>query len=187
MAFTSFDEFVQREQQAVKVLDEQPVDWQAQKSEWLRYLDELFAKIVEFLDLYVAQGQVTIEYKPIELNEEYIGPYSAREMIITIGSKVIKLEPIGTNLVGSKGRVDAFGPLARVQLLLMDRNVKSPADIFRFSVTIDGRPLTPPTPKSDPSSKIDWTWKIATRPPNLTFVDIDKDTFLNLLLEVSNG
>ena len=183
MATTTFDEFVRREQQSVQKLDDQPIDWQAEKAEWLTYLDELFAKVTEFLKPYVAQGQVSIAHKQVELNEEFIGPYSAKAMTITIGSKVIQLEPIGTYFVGSKGRVDVLGPFGHARLLLIRKSAKSASDLIHVSVSFNGKLAAPPSLPS----KVDWAWKIASRPPKREFIELEKETFLNLLLEVSNG
>jgi hypothetical protein len=184
MAITAFDDFVRREQRSAQDLDDQPIDWQANKAEWLAHLDELFAMVGEFLKTYVAQSQVSIAYKQVELNEEYIGPYSAKAMVISIGSKVIKLEPIGTMLIGSKGRVDVSGPFGHVQLLLLSKTAKSASDLIHVSVSFDGVPALPP-PR--PQSKIEWAWKIVSRPPRREFIELNKETFLSLLLEVSNG
>ena len=185
MATTTFDDFVRREQRSAQVLDDQPIDWQAEKAEWLAYLDELFTMVDEFLKTYVAQGQVSIAYNQVELNEEFIGPYAAKAMTIRIGSKVIQLEPIGTNLIGTKGRVDVSGPLGNARLLLLRKAAKSASDLIHISVSFNGQ--LPASPPSRPPAKPDWTWKIVLRPPTQRFVDLEKEAFLNLLLEVSNG
>ncbi|MGD1102434.1 MAG: hypothetical protein ABSA59_10240 [Terriglobia bacterium] len=185
MADKSFDNFVRREQQAVKVSDQNPVDWQAEKTAWLRHLEELFTQVEGYLKPYVDAGQVVIRYRSINLNEEYIGLYSTKEMIITIGSKTIKLEPIGTLIVGSKGRVEVAGPRARAQLLLLDSKVRSTSQLIHVSVSINGGLPSPPPRK--PPSNIKWVWRIVTRPPQREIIEINKDNFLNLLVEISNG
>jgi len=185
MADKRFDEFVQRENQEALVLDQEPIDWQAEKGEYLRHVEGLFSKISEFLKPYVVHGQVKIAYQPIALNEEHIGPYSAKEMLITIGSKIIKLEPIGANILLSKGRVDVVGPLFRAQLLLLNSNIRTNLQRILAPGSINGGRLSELQPETSP--KIEWTWKIATRPPNRAFADLSKENFLDLLLEVSNG
>jgi hypothetical protein len=185
MADMSFDDFVLREQQAVKVSDQKPVDWQAEKAAWLRHLEELFTQVNGYLKPYVDAGQVVIEYRTIDLSEEYIGRYSAKEMIITIGSKTIKLEPIGALIIGSKGRVEVAGPRARAQLLLLDSKVRSTSQLIHVSVSINGGLPSPPPP--EPPSDIKWVWRIVTRPPRREIIKINKDNFLNLLVEISNG
>jgi len=41
----------------------------------------------------------------VELDEEQIGSYQAPQMIVTIGRKAVRLEPVGTFIIGAKGRV----------------------------------------------------------------------------------
>jgi hypothetical protein len=185
MGNNSFDEFVRREQQAAKVTGEKPVDWQAEKAAWLQHLEELFTQVNGYLKPYVDAGQVAIDYQTIDLNEDYIGRYSAKEMIITVGSKTIKLEPIGTFIVGSKGRVEVAGPLARAQLLLLDSRVRSMSQLIHVSVSVNGGLPSPPS--HEPPSDIKWVWKIVTRPPRREIIEFNKDSFLNVLVEISNG
>ena len=185
MANTSFDEFVQREQQAIKIREEKPVDWEAEKDAWLRNLDKLFDMVNGFLKPYIEAGQVSISYRDIKLNEEYIGSYLAKEMLVTIGRKTVRLVPIGTLLIGSKGRVDIEGPVARAQLILLNSEVKSLSQLLHVSVSTDGKPASPPASKKP--SQINWVWRILTRPPRREIVEISKESFLNLLTEISNG
>jgi hypothetical protein len=185
MASTSFDDFVRRQSEAVKLSDETPIDWQGRKADWLRNLDSLYGQVNQYLKSYVEAGDIVVNFRTVNLNEEYIGPYSAKEMIITIGGKIIKLEPIGTLLIGSKGRVDAVGPLARAQLVLLNAEIKFLSQLIHVSVSVGGKPLTPPPTK--PRSDIKWTWKIVTRPPRREVIELNKESFLNLLMEISNG
>lgn len=184
-ASTSFDDFVRRQSEAVKLSDQTPIDWQVQKTDWLRNLENLYDQVSQYLKPYVEAGDIVINFQTVNLNEEYIGPYSAREMIITIGGKVIKLEPVGTFLLGSRGRVDVVGPLARARLILLDAEVKSLPRQIQAYVIVDGKPCLPPPPK--PRSDIKWAWKIAMRPPRRDVVELNKESFLDLLMEISNG
>ena len=185
MMDTSFDNFVRREQQAVNIADEKPMDWQAEKNNWLEYLDELFAQVRGYLKPYVDEGQVVIDHHSIDLNEDNIGLYSVPEMIIIIGSKTIKLEPIGTFIIGSKGRVDVVGPVARAQLLLLNSEVRSMSQLIHVSVSMNSGPSLPPAPKS--TSEVKWVWRIVTRPPEREILEVNKENFLSLLVEIANG
>jgi len=185
MASRAFDEFVQREQESAKRSEGVADDWEVERKEWLRRLEELFAQVSEYLREYVDAGQITVSYRNIELNEEYVGPYTARAMAIAIGSKTIVLEPIGTFLVGSKGRVDVVGPVARGRLMLLDSEMKSLSQLLHVSVGINAE-LPTLRPAKSPSD-IRWVWRIVPRPPGREVVEINKDTFLSLLLEIANG
>jgi hypothetical protein len=179
----SFDDFVRREQQAVR--DQNATDWAAEKEAWIESLDSLFIQVSGYLREYVEAGQVSINYTEIELNEENIGSYAARKMFVTIGTKTVVLEPIGTLLVGSKGRVDVVGPLSKAQLLLLDSEARSVQELFRVSVSV-GRATPPPRPPG-PSKPIRWIWRIVTKPPRMEIIEITKDSFLSLLTELANG
>jgi hypothetical protein len=185
MPKTSFDEFVRREQQAATSLNETPIDWLGEKNDWLQHLNELFTRVTGFLHEYVTAGQVAIDYGQIELNEDNIGPYAAPTMIVKIGRKTITLEPVGTLLIGSKGRVDVVGPLGRVQLLLLDSEVRSLSDLIHVSVSIEGGPPSPPGSKR--RAEIKWVWRIVTRPPTTAILEVNRDNFLSLLTELANG
>jgi hypothetical protein len=106
-------------------------------------------------------------------------------MVITIGSKTITLEPVGTLIVGSKGRVEVAGPLARAQLLLLDSRVKSTSELIHVDVSIGSGPSSPPP--HEPPRDIEWVWRIVTRPPRREILELNKESFLNLLVEISNG
>jgi hypothetical protein len=184
MASKSFDEFVRQEQEAVKVSREKPVDWQAEKNAWLHHLELLYAEVIGYLKPYEGSG-VTVAPRPIELSEDYIGRYSADALDITIGSKTITLEPVGTLLVGSKGRVEVIGPLARAQLLLLDSRVKSVSQLIHVSFSVGNGPPSPLP--HEPPPDIGWVWRIVTRPPRREILELNKESFLNLLMEISNG
>jgi hypothetical protein len=78
----NFDEFVKRQQSLAP-------DWKEwgtrQRDEWLRYLENLYAKIESFLDIYLSANQVRCEYLPLTLNEENIGTYATRRMVLHVG------------------------------------------------------------------------------------------------------
>jgi len=174
MSMGSFDDFVQREQEAARRADEASIDWQAEKDQWLYQLDNLYGRINGFLKPYIDAGQVSITDSEIELNEDHIGLYSVRMRTIVIGTKSVTIEPLGTLQTGSRGRVDVVGTVARARLSLLAGATESmliPSSNVRTNSTIqrltDGR----------------WNWKIVTR----DVLDLNRETFLNLLLEVANG
>ncbi|MGC2637028.1 MAG: hypothetical protein WA294_07600 [Acidobacteriaceae bacterium] len=174
MSLASFDEFVQREHEAARRAEEASIDWQAEKEQWLYQLDLLYSRISAFLKPYLEAGQITMTDSQVELNEEHLGLYAVQQKTITIGTKSVTLEPLGTLQAGSRGRVDVVGPLSRVQMSLLDSGTESmliPSTIDRSSSAIkrltEGR----------------WNWKIITR----DVLDLNRDTFLNVLLEVANG
>jgi hypothetical protein len=180
----TFDEFVrgQQENEAYAAL----VDWGKKRDEWLDHLEHLYSRIESFLGKYVSSGQVRYEYRPVELNEEDIGSYSAKQMVLRIGRQEVDLVPIGTRLVGAKGRVDVSGPAGKIQILLVDGKAPGAADVFfRTKVGVGGRLLAPGESSDEP--QIEWEWKILKRPPERRFVALTQETFYDVIVEVTNG
>jgi hypothetical protein len=174
MSMGSFDDFVQREHEAARKADEASINWPAEKEQWLYQLDTLYARIGGFLKPYVDAGQISMSESDIDLNEEHIGLYPVKTKTIVIGTKTITLEPLGTVVAGSRGRVDVVGPLTRAQLSLLESGTESflvPSTNARGSSTLkrltEGR----------------WNWKIITRDT----LDLNRENFLKVILEVANG
>jgi hypothetical protein len=178
----TFDEFVSRQQEPVP--ETTSINWEERRDEWLTHLDSLYSKVESFLSKYVSSGQIRYEYRPIELNEQYIGSYAAKQMVLKIGRQEVDLVPIGTLLIGSKGRVDVRGPAGRAQMLLVDAEVSDPRSLIHVTVGVGGKP---PAAPSRPPRQIEWEWKIVTRPPERRFIRITQETFFNLVMEVANG
>lgn len=186
-ADTLFKDFVQRQQHPRS--SDEAVDWNKERDEWLGYLQQLYERIAEYLDEYIKGGTIKLRELMIELNEENIGAYKAKRLVIAIGAQEIVFTPVGTLLIGSKGRVDVVGSAGNSRLVLIDKNLTHPRQMFRVTVTTippGGSPT--PSPEPTPSPKeIEWAWKIVSRPPAMQFIELNKETFFELLMEVSNG
>ncbi|HML16446.1 MAG TPA: hypothetical protein VK419_05450 [Bryobacteraceae bacterium] len=175
-----FGEFVKREQTASAQTRSE--DWIKERDDFLAYLSELYAQIRSFLDEYVRSGGIKIDCRDFPLNEENIGSYTAPQMIIRIGGKEITLTPAGTLLIGAKGRVDIAGPAGRSRLVLVDRDASGPA----IKVTVRRGQAEAPAANALPRN-IKWSWKIATSPPGIQYIELTKEEFSRMLLEVVNG
>jgi hypothetical protein len=179
METRDFDKFVASQQDA-----DTETDWEGVRDEWLRDLDSLYVKVREFLREYVADGSISYSFAAIQLAEENIGTYSAMKMDIKIGKQRVSLVPVGTLLIGSKGRVDAVGSAGRALILLVNQKARSAADLIKVTVNIRGS--APPSPPRQ-RQPISWAWKIATNAPHRKFVDLEKEAFLTLLMEIANA
>jgi hypothetical protein len=185
---TAFDDFVRQQQQLAAEAatgDQTPFDPKKELKDWLSRLDLLFLQINdEFLADYIRAGTVSTKLERIELNEEFSGPYIAPKMIIRIGLEEIKLLPIGTMLIGSKGRVDVVGRAGTSRLVLVNKKVRSANQLVSVTIVDPTNPI--PTKRPVPQH-IEWAWKIVSRPPTLSFIELNKESFLELMLEVSNA
>ena len=177
---SEFDAFVKRQQQSAAGAG---ADWSVELEDWLRYLSELYGKIEELLQDYIASGAIAVSYREIPMNEENIGSYTARQMTLKIGPQEISLKPIGTLLIGTKGRVDVVGSSGRTRFLLVNNEITRPN--IRIGTGGRGqqivrRPEEPPRPST-------WTWKIATSPPGIEYMELTQESLFRALMEVANG
>jgi hypothetical protein len=175
-----FNEFVSRQQPVPA--DQPPVDWNRHRDEWVTFLNQLYEQIETFIAAYTQSGQINLGYQDLQLTEEYIGTYTVRKMVLDIGRQRVILEPAGTLLIGSKGRVDVIGSAGRGRILLVDGDARGALRV-RIISTDAGNVVPPETPPRP----ISWQWKIVTNPPQIEFLDLTQETFFDLLMSVVNG
>lgn len=162
--------------------NEDKIDWTAQKQEWLGYIKKFYDSVELWLKPYIDQNKIKFEYKAIELTEDHIGIYRTEVMVISFANQQIKLKPIGTLLIGTKGRIDMEGARGRVQFILADKDSKGMK--ISVSISINGEP----PPEKEPIKTPDWTWKIVLREPRkISYEDFNEDNFFSSLMEVANG
>ncbi len=185
MATSEFDDFIRRQQ--AKRQQSAQLDVVRELDEWRKHLSTLYETVEAYMAAYIQNGAATIKYRPIELNEEFSGPYEVNQMTLTIEPSVIQFKPIGTMLIGSKGRVDVQGPQGDARLVLMNRKVSEARDLIQIRVSVNGAPPAPVSPKTDIDEPVEWAWKLATRPPDMRFIDLDEPTFFNMILMVADA
>ena len=93
------------------------------------------------------------------------------------------MTPVGTFLIGAKGRVDVVGPAGRTRFVLVDSKASGPT--LKVTVNIGGKPERPVV-VSQPG-KINWVWKIATNPPTIQYIELTQESLFQALMEVANG
>lgn len=180
MRNSDFDDFVKRQQRPGS-----RISWQKEKEEWIGHVAALYKQIQSYMQQYLSTGQARISYQGLSLEEENIGPYRIDALVLQVGRQRITFEPIGTLIIGAKGRVDARSPLGRAQILLVDRRATDPRSLIKVSVSIGKKLETPPPASSE--TPIEWTWKIVTPPPQIKFIGLTQDSFFELVTALSNG
>ena len=178
MANKNFDEFLERQASHTQSTK---IDWAAELNEWIKYLGGFYETIESYLKPYVNKRKIEISYGKKKIIEEGIGEYEARTATISLGVNKLKLDPIGTLLIGTKGRVDLIGPKGKIRFVL----VPSAASAPRISVQVYKKGEKPPSEEKLPEVKL-WTWKIATPPPHIKFFALEEESFFEALMEVSN-
>jgi hypothetical protein len=162
------------------------IDWAAEKEVWLRQLDKLYQNVESWLADYQQSGRVTMGFYPIRRFEDGIGWYKAQEANISIGNALVKLVPIGTALLGVKGRVDLEGPSATVHFVLTPREATSPQIVRRVFISWSKKEASHPNTALAHLAD-EWVWKVSTNPPHIKYTDLTQDTFLDSLLTVIGG
>lgn len=175
-----FDEFVKKQLEAK---DGSTFDYEAERDQWLAHLDTLYTTLEDFLKKYVVAGGINLRFENTDLFEEGIGYYTARKMIIEIGPQQVSLIPVGTMLIGSKGRVDAKGPSGSFRLILVNKNSTGP--VVRVTVSLE--PNAKALVSEETQQKIEWTWKIVSEGPPYRYFELTKDIFFEALMAVANG
>ena len=180
MANSDFNAFI--EEQTAPPTGEPDVDWEQEREEWLRYLDQFYRLVEEFMGEYVNRGKVGLRRSSKTLNEEFIGEYSATAMAMDIGRNSVIFDPVGTNLIGAKGRVDMRGAKGVVKFVLVPEDATTMG--WQVHVTVGANPV-PDLKPVKPVGK--WEWKIATQPPKVRCVELCRDSFQDAVMEVVNG
>jgi hypothetical protein len=183
MVATDFEKFVASQQDKAA---NDTTDWDGIRNEWLRNLDTLYRQIAQFLQQYVKVGSISYSFTELQLTEENLGTYVARRMDIRIGRQNVHLEPIGILLIACKGRVDVVGSAGRAQILLLNEKAGSAADLIKVTVSVGSKSALP-SPPVEPEKPISWAWKIVTHTAQKTFIDLNKESFFALLMEVANA
>ena len=192
MGKQEFDNYLRSHTTAPGQLPEQLIDWEAELDLWLKRLDELYQNVQVWLAEYQKEGRVQLAFRPIQFFEDGVGAYVTLEAEICVDNALVKLIPVGTALVGVKGRVDMEGPNGTIRLVLAHREATHPQVAYRQRIH-----------KSEAEAKRvhqfwqeqglghlladDWVWKVSTNPPHIQYTDLTQDTFLGSLLQVISG
>ena len=182
MVAGTFDDFVrQRANQARQTAE--VLNRDETLADWRRELDTLYSAMEGYLQSYTESGQITIERRSVELTEEYLGTYDAEALAMSIGNDEIIAQPVGTRLIGSRGRVDLTGPRKTLRIVLLEKG--GPA----AKITISGE--DGPIERSSHSlirGEVDHRgWYFATRPPAATVTAFDEDSFRDAIMDVSGA
>lgn len=178
MTDRDFLEFVERKTALAK--SEKAVDWDKRKADWLRELEELYVRMEDHLKPYA--GDIEIERKPIQLREDDLGTYGAEELILTIGHDKIVAKPVGTRLVGARGRVDLSGPRTTLKIVLLGDRRRTQAKQTETDGVAEGSSnYTLRGKVKDPG------WYIARKLPAISYEPFSEESFREAIMEVSGG
>lgn len=181
MSKSDFTRFVTRQQ--VVRQENEAFNREKRIKEWKEYLDVLYTSIREFMQPYLEDKTAEMKFADLELNEELLGIYAVQKLSLTIGGSNVTFRPIGTILIGGRGRVDVEGPRGTARLVLVNKKVTQGRQLINVSISLNGEPTPPPKTNEE---KIELVWKIMSPPPEITFTDLSRDTFFDLILLIAN-
>ena len=177
MTDISFDDFV--DQQIAKT--KPSIDWTQRRDAWKKHLDEFYQLAEGFLQKYIDQNKIHITWSTKQINEEYIGIYEVAALEVQIGAIKVRFDPIGTRVLGAKGRVDIHGPHGTVKFVLVPKTASSPTIRVIIRDSSSGT-------KDEPEPIVEeWAWKRRTPPPNIKYIELEEESFLSAIMEVANA
>jgi hypothetical protein len=184
MTKTAFKEFVKKE----KAVDSQQrsIDWEGKKLAYLKQVDTLFDEVRTYLHEFTKSKEIHIEKRTTTIEEEYIGKYEAPVLHIRLYGRHADLVPVGTNIIGTPGRVDLRGNVESIRFILADKKEKCPQVFAGISWSPIDRERVKKKADEWSQRKRDYVWKMITDPPDIRYVELDEDNFLSLLQEVLN-
>lgn len=155
------------------------IDWDKQRDEWLGYIAQFYDTLEQWFKPYKDNNSLDYQYKVIELTEDNIGSYQTQQMLVQFAQQNLKITPVGTLLIGTKGRIDMEGARGRIQFVLADKNSHGPGVMTSYSGA-----LSEETKKAEK----EWGWKIVLKVSNrISFAEFDEDNFFDALMEVVNA
>lgn len=184
MKKSEFDKFVQRK--LGESAEIQQLDAEQELKEWRQYLETLYKDINGYMAPYIASRAARIDYQDIELNEEFSGPYVVPQMLLHIGRSVITFKPVGTMLIGTKGRVDIHGPRDKARLTLIDKQVEFARQLIKVRVLKPGD-ANRPSSSTENNGKIEWVWKIVTAAPEIRLINLTQESFFEMIIAVADA
>ena len=147
------------------------IDYKKDKREWLAKIDKFYELIQGFIRDYLQQGKISEEWKTIQLQEDHFGEYEVQQLILKIGKKRLIFKPIGRFIIGCQGRIDLISDLGSVRFLLVPKDFDKPGSFFMGHF----------------GPQTQWLWKIASRPPKVSYLEITEETFFEAVMEVVNA
>ena len=184
MTTKTFDEFVKEQvAHADELKSNNEVDWPERLHTWQGELNKLYSKIEKYLKKYIEAGNIKVHRDKITVTEPNVGSYEAEKLVLCFGNNEVIAEPIGTKLVGAKGRVDLIGRRGSIKVALLEKGGPAWEREVSFSKPIHESRRT----SSLLSDIVDSEgWYIISPPPRITATPFDKRSFQDAIMELAD-
>jgi hypothetical protein len=94
------------------------INWDDRRDKYLAAVQDLYHQIEAIFAQPIKLNEVTLQKRPKQLSESYIGTYSVNDLILVIDDEQVRFSPVGRNIVGATGRVDVIGERGEATLIL---------------------------------------------------------------------
>jgi len=181
MGKNKFEDFLNEEDVVVAI------DWDEKKEFFLEKIEEFYNQLDSFLKPY--NDKISVENVDYGINEERLGNYTVIKRILTIKGKKVTFTPIGTILIGAWGRIDMEGENGTVKFVLVPEYSGNPKiETALILNDEDRRNFEEKQRKEDVEiKKAKKIWKISTPPPHIHYIDLNDETFFDVLMEIIDG
>lgn len=162
-----------------------------QIEEYRLLVERLYTLAIDSISELIAENLIHVHREEIQIYEDSLGDYKIDILYLTINSKKIKFVPAGTMLIGSKGRVDVYGPFSSEKFMLIRKGVQKPGDLIKVTVHHGNNKEQLNEGSQEARRKLtvnDWEWK--TLPSDsrwVKFDDVTSDTITDLIMRMING
>ena len=179
MSKTAFQEFIEQE----KAADSRgkSIDWEERKQYYLSQVEVLYKNVEDYLRDYIGSNDIVIETTRKVIDEEILGKYEVPVLNIHIYGRHATLMPAGTNVFCTPGRVDMVGCGQTIKFFLVDKYEYRKRLFFAVSLTKEQKEQVEEMAQEWIAGKRDYVWKIITDPPDVTFIMLNEDSFLDAL------
>lgn len=171
-------------------------NYEEDKQKWLQSVKELYQNITAWLKPLTDKpnSNIKISFEKTILNEEHIGDYEIDKMYIDIKGQRVVLQPLGTWIIGSRGRVDMIGTYGKILFTYVDERLTKPKVTVRLYSSSEEPYSYGKKIKEEAiediirDASVGYAWKIMTPAPNVQYIPLNEETFSDSLLSViKNG
>jgi hypothetical protein len=181
MGKKDFDEYIS----TIQKIDSHDDFKKQQLQEWNFYLNDLYDTIIkEWMQEYIKKGTVNYKLKKKSIYEEFSGEYEVDALELTLQGKTLLFDPIGTMLIGAKGRIDLKGKNGNVMLVLVDKNATGPNIRVEIFTSEKERKERDEKQKKERPSVIEWKWKVVVKNDQMKYEVLDEEVFFDIIMEV---
>lgn len=166
-------------------------DPKEQITDYITLTNDLYEMVKNSIKELIDEGLVSLKREAIQVNEESLGEYKIDSLSILFSNEKVVFKPVGTMLIGSKGRVDMVGPKGVERFTLIRKGITSPSQLIKVNVVVVGKEKKLENEETQKSKKLtleDWDWKLLPNDRNWTkFGEVTEEAITSALARVING